>query len=82
MARVTCDQATLARVGAAQQNARAGALAGNAESAPTLLFGTLLRGQFLPDLGNLALQIGLEMIRSLVLGNLLEHHLQALQLLV
>ena len=72
------DQLALAGVGTAQDNRRAGSLARNAQ-AVGLFAAALFRGHLFFDLADFRFQLGLKMVGPLMLGNLLEHHLQALQ---
>ena len=74
------DQLALAGVRAAQQDRRARALPRNAQAAG-LLAAALLGRQLLLELGDLRFQVRLKVIGPLVLGDLLHHHLEALQFL-
>ena len=74
--REAANQLALAGVGTAQEDCRAGPLPGDAKTAAALLAAALLGDQVLLELGDLGLQIGLEVVGPLVLGDLLEHDLQ------
>ena len=70
------NQLALAGVGAAQEDCRAGPLPRDAKTAAALL-AAFLGDQVLLELGDLGLQIGLEVVGPLMFGDLLEHDLEA-----
>ncbi len=74
------DQLALAGVRSAEQDDRAGPLPGDAQAA-SLFARALLNRHLLLELSNLRLQFRLKVIGPLVLGDLLHHHLEALQFL-
>ena len=73
--REAANQLALAGVGTAQEDRRAGPLPWDAKTAAALL-AAFLGDQVLLELGDLGLQIGLEVVGPLVFGDLLEHDLE------